>query len=196
MLLPYLAFLLVSHLFHLITAAPAGPAAGHSTDSGLLEGGPAIAVDRNITTFYRNLLRRPLRGVIRGKRPGGDKFYPELTDGKYHLRLFNYGRDIDSREGTDVLAKAAQEVDEWINVARQKGITPVESEHSWRSGPISLTITPANDGYTLDDLKYYIGLMTAFHRKYDLFWEWEAELLWTGGMGALRPRGRANLRGI
>ncbi|KAL9018955.1 MAG: hypothetical protein Q9185_003789 [Variospora sp. 1 TL-2023] len=195
MLLPYLAFLF-SHLFHLITAAPAGPAAGHSMLSALLQGGPAIAADRNITTFYQNLLRRPLSGFIRGKRPGSDKYYPELTDGLYHVHFLKYGRDIDSGDGTDVLAKAAQEVDEWMKVARLKSKTPVESEHSWRSGPTSLTITPANDGYLLEDLEYYIRLMTAFHRKYNLFWEWEADLLWTGGMHPMRPRGRANLRGI
>ncbi|KAL8650771.1 MAG: hypothetical protein Q9210_003629 [Variospora velana] len=196
MLLPYLAFLLFSHPFHLITAAPAGPAAGHSTDGTLLQGGPAIAADGNLTTFYQNLLLRPLSGIIRGKRPRGAKVYPKYSSGQEHLRFHDYGRDIDERDGTDVLAKAAQEVDEWISVARKHSYTPVEAEHSWRSGPISLTITPTTNGYLLGDLKYYIALITAFHGQYGLFWEWDAQIFGTGNWGAFTLRGKAKLRGI
>ncbi|KAI4086798.1 MAG: hypothetical protein LQ348_003145 [Seirophora lacunosa] len=198
LLLPCLAFLLLP-LFHHTTAIPLGPA-GRFSVSSLLPGGPATTADGNLTPFYRNLplLRdAPLLNATSGKRPRTSKIYPELGAGHYHLRFHDYGKDIEFQYGADVLAKASQEVDEWITVARKHSYTPVEAEHFWRSGPVTLTLSPAKGGYILADLKYFIALINAFHGNYGVFWEWDGEMFGTGGgSGAFTLMGRAKLKSL
>ncbi|KAL9014185.1 MAG: hypothetical protein Q9173_001148 [Seirophora scorigena] len=200
LLLPCLACLLLP-LFHHTTAIPLGPA-GRFFDGSLLPGGPATTADGNLTPFYRNLpllLDDPSLNATHGKRPRSNKIYPELGAGHYHLRFHDYGKDIEYQYGVDVLARAAQEVEEWITITRKHSYTPVEAEHFWRSGPVTLTLGPTKVGYVLGDLKNFIALINAFHGNYGVFWEWEGDMFSTGGTGGLggfNRMGKAKLKSL
>lgn len=153
-------------------------------------------VHANLSTIHPILLFDHDPHLTLNGRPHLNKVYPALDKGGHHVRFHDYGKDIPSdSECASVFYKAAHEVDDWISVARKHTYTPVEGEHSWRSGSIELTVGPNADGYLLGDLKFYLALMTAFHTKYDAFWEWEGQLIDNSGtFGFLNVVGKASLK--
>ncbi|KAI4138350.1 MAG: hypothetical protein L6R39_006831 [Caloplaca ligustica] len=182
MFLSFLAFVLFQ-LYRHTTALPAGPP-GQNTDGTLILPNPA---DGNLSTIYTTLVflnntvdnsSHVTLGAPSPRRPRGSKVYPEgRGSGKYWIRFYDYGRDVSEQDGVNVLHKAAHEVDDWILAAKKHSYTPVEQEHSWRSGSVELSVKPNSSGYILGDLKSYLALITAFHGKYGMFWEWEAQLV-------------------
>ncbi|KAI4113443.1 MAG: hypothetical protein LQ338_008175, partial [Usnochroma carphineum] len=150
----------IFQLFYLATATPVGPP-GQNADGTILLPNPA---DGNLSSVHAPLILpnntanndpdpTTTLGAGHVGRPRMAKIYPQLAVGKYHIRFHNYGQDIDRQEGASVLARAAHEVQDWIAHTRKQSYTPVESEHTWRSEKVELSIRPRQDGYTLGDLK-------------------------------------------
>ncbi|KAL8894488.1 MAG: hypothetical protein Q9207_008491 [Kuettlingeria erythrocarpa] len=122
-----------------------------------------------------------------GKRPGGDRLFPpESEPAKWHILFKRYGKDIRKDEGAVLLAKALSQVEDWIRAARKHADTPVEVEHVWTQGSTRLKISKPNwlASYTLGDLKKYLDIMVAFHAKYQVYWEWHAQLIARGRWGS------------
>ncbi len=131
-----------------------------------------------------------------GKRPGGDRLFPPENDpAKWHILFSRYGKDIRKDEGALLLAKALSQVEDWIRAARQRAETPVEVEHTWTQGPTRLKISKPNwmASYTLGDLKNYLEIMVAFHAKYEVYWEWHAQLITRGRWGSANAVGTGKL---
>ncbi|KAL8918959.1 MAG: hypothetical protein Q9208_007069 [Pyrenodesmia sp. 3 TL-2023] len=150
-------------------------------------------VHANLSTVHPIVVHENDPHLTLNSRPHLNKIYPVLNKGDHYARFRKYGKDIPSdSDAASVFYMAAHEVDDWISVARKHTYTPIEREYSWRSGSIELTVGPTTNGYLLGDLKYYLPLMTAFHTKYDAFWEWEGQLIDNSGtFGFLRVVGKA-----
>ncbi len=69
------------------------------------------------------------------------------------------------------------------------------SVHMWTQGSTRLKISKPNwmASYTLGDLKNYLEIMVAFHAKYEVYWEWHAQLITRGRWGSANAVGTGKL---
>ncbi|KAI4121538.1 MAG: hypothetical protein LQ338_006307 [Usnochroma carphineum] len=159
---------------------------GHNGDGTLMlpESGN-LTSPSPILVFPSDVTDTTVTAVNAPKRPKSGIIWPEGR-GRYYIGFTHYGRDIQWEDGVALLRRAESIIDGWINAVPNHASTRVETEHSpspqltlhsWTAGRLVLTMKPKSSGFNLGEMKNYVTVMQSFHARYQIFWEWDAQLL-------------------